>query len=112
MDPVPLFPDMFHPIATDRSRDLKHRARRITRTCKPTKYYFTDFGNSQRYKDDAERTANPLLGLSEELRPPEFKQSSEPRDPFPTDVYYLGLMMRRELLEVSKAPGSHQREVN
>ncbi|THH31343.1 hypothetical protein EUX98_g2857 [Antrodiella citrinella] len=99
MEPAPLFPDMFHPLATDRSRDLKHRARRTTRTRKPTRYYFTDFGNSEKYKTDTERTASPLLGLSKELQPPEFKQSNEPRDPFPTDVYYLGLMLRRELLE-------------
>jgi len=90
---------MFHPVATDRSRDLNHRAKHTTRTNQPTRYYFTDFGNSVKYKADAERTEGPLLGLNKDLVAPEFRESDQPRDPFPTDVYYLGLMIRRELLE-------------
>lgn len=105
MDPAPLFPDMFHPTVHDRSRTLAHHAEHTTRTRHPPRYYLTDFSNAKRYKPEAERLAAPVMGLSDSLKSPEFKDFRDmdrtpPRDPFPTDVYYLGNMIRRQLMTV------------
>ena len=100
VDPEPLYPEMFHPIATEKSRDLHGRAQRTTRTRDPTRYYFTDFSNSIRFKTEAERSAGPVLGVDSKMQAPEFRQSDEPCDPFLTDIYYLGNMLNREVLEV------------
>lgn len=100
VDPEPLYPEMFHPIATERSRDLRGHAHRTTRTRQPTRYYFADFGNSIRFKTEAERTAGPVLGVKSEMQAPEFRQSDVPCDPFLTDIYYLGNMLHRQVLQV------------
>ena len=100
IDPMPLYPQMFHPIATNRSTDLHSHAPRSTRTRHPAKYWFTDFSNAQRYKVDSPRSAGPVLGVDPKLQAPEFKESNEPRDPFPTDVYYLGNMIHHDIVEV------------
>ncbi|KAH8107784.1 hypothetical protein BXZ70DRAFT_912609 [Cristinia sonorae] len=98
LDPVSLYPEMYHPIAPGRSRDLSSQAHHTTRTVQPSKYYFTDFGNAKKYKPDDDRLAGPVsMGLQQQ--PPEFRHSSQAQDPFPTDVYYLGDMIRRELIQ-------------
>ncbi|KAJ6543681.1 hypothetical protein B0H10DRAFT_2134463 [Mycena sp. CBHHK59/15] len=53
----------------------------------PPKYYLIDFGISRRYKP-------------EQLPPPEFRNSYTPCDPFPTDIYYIGNLIRENFLDV------------
>ncbi|KAH9850489.1 hypothetical protein C2E23DRAFT_835365 [Lenzites betulinus] len=78
-DPRPMYPRMFHPRDTDRARDWKGSAKHSTRTANPVRYYFIDFGLS---------TAPEIVNWNGELL-----------DPFPTDIYYLGNMLRVYVLQ-------------
>lgn len=101
-DPRPLYPDMFHPSVPRKSRDWKGRAKHSTRTLHPVKYYFIDFGLSRRYdpKDGPPRE-HPIRGGDKSV--PEFqpgKWNGELLDPFPTDIYYLGNLIRKDIVKV------------
>jgi len=98
MDPRPLFPNLYHPQAEDRSLDFKKAAKYYTRTTRPTKYYFIDFGLSRKYNpDDGPPREDPIWGGDKTV--PEFHRSDDPCDPFPTDIYYLGNMIREDFLQ-------------
>jgi len=95
MDPYPMFPDLYHPRSTDRNRNFSGTPRRFSRTERPPKYYFIDFGLSRQYAaDNLSPRELPIKGGDKTV--PEFKgkKYNEPSDPFPTDVYYIGNMAR------------------
>lgn len=99
MDPKPLFPEMFHPRVIDWSRDLQRPAKHFARTTHPTKYYFIDFGLSRKYDPDGGPPREPpIYGGDKSV--PEFRRSPEPCDPFPTDIYYIGNLIREDFLQV------------
>ncbi|KIJ24916.1 hypothetical protein M422DRAFT_194145, partial [Sphaerobolus stellatus SS14] len=73
-----------------------------TRTKQPPKYYFIDFGISAKFEtQEPPHLVIPVLGLDRTV--PEFQGegSTLTQDPFPTDVYYLGNMIRQHFLYVS-----------
>lgn len=101
MDPRPLYPQMFHPVDGLRDMDLGKMARNYSRTARPTKYYFIDFGLSRRYtQDDAPFLEDIIRGGDKSA--PEFQGGLERCDPFPTDIYCLGNMIRENFLKVRK----------
>ncbi|KAI0363015.1 hypothetical protein BV20DRAFT_1070510 [Pilatotrama ljubarskyi] len=97
-DPRPMYPNMFHPQAQDRARDWKGAAKHYTRTARPVRYHFIDFGLSRRYNpEDVPPREHPILGGDKTV--PEFQiYDGEPIDPFPTDIYYIGNMIRTNVL--------------
>jgi hypothetical protein len=99
IDPREIYPEFFHPMKTMFKRDFNDFARHFTRTQRPPKYYFTDFGLSRKY-DPSEINPReiPILGGDKEV--PEFQNSNEPCDPFPTDVFYLGNMIKKDFIQV------------
>ncbi|THH29256.1 hypothetical protein EUX98_g4915 [Antrodiella citrinella] len=99
MDPRPLYPNMFHPAYTTKAcDDWKVSAKHYDRTLKPVKYYLIDFGLSRKYDaNDPAPREYPILGGDKTV--PEFKISDGPFDPFPTDIYYLGSMIRQDFLQ-------------
>ena len=100
MDPSGLFSETPHPCELERTYDFKGRLRRYTRTQRPPKYYFIDFGLSRRYSpDDTSPLAFPIFGGDKTV--PEFQNSKKPMNPFPTDIYYLGNMIREDFLQAS-----------
>jgi hypothetical protein len=95
-----MYPDSWHPVNYDRKRDFSDYAKHYTRTQRPPKYYFIDFGISRRFSpDDKSPLAYPILGGDKSA--PEFKKSVDQCNPFPTDIYYLGNMIRQDFLQVS-----------
>ena len=64
------------------------------------RYYFIDFGLSRRYNpDDGPPREHPIRGGDKSV--PEFKTwNGELLDPFPTDISYLGNVIKRTVLEV------------
>ena len=99
MDPVPMFPKLYHPLSKISSMDLKGYAKYYSRTLRPTKYYLIDFGLSRRYRpEDGPPREYPIWGGDKTV--PEFQHSDDPCDPFPTDIYYLGNMIRENFLKV------------
>ncbi|KAF7797599.1 hypothetical protein EIP86_008799 [Pleurotus ostreatoroseus] len=97
MDPGPLYPEMFHPISPDMNRTLTGKAKHFTRSERPVKYYFIDFGISGRYSS-REGISVPIH-IGGDRTVPEFQGSNETHNPFPTDVYYVGNLFREELLQ-------------
>jgi len=93
-----LYPDGWHfcVIHNERQHPMK-RAQHYTRTQRPPKYYLTDFGISRRYdpKDGPPRE-HPIHGGDRTV--PEFQKSIEPCDPFPTDIYYAGNLIREHIM--------------
>ena len=73
-----------------------------TRTQRPPKYYLIDFGISRRF-DPADELplSRPIIGGDKTV--PEFQGigAYTPCDPFPTDVYYAGNLIRSQFIEVS-----------
>ncbi|KAI0779507.1 hypothetical protein C8Q74DRAFT_1367393 [Fomes fomentarius] len=100
MDSTPILPDMFHPQRPWDQRHVMKDIRPYTRTARPVKYYFTDFGLSRRYSSDENNPLEvPILGGDRTV--PEFQNDHyTPRNPFHTDVYYMGNLIRTEFMEM------------
>ncbi|KAG1751902.1 hypothetical protein EDB19DRAFT_1206914 [Suillus lakei] len=99
MDAKDLYVEPYHPVEPRMKRDFSGRARHYTRTQRPPKYYFIDFGLSRRY-DPREATPleYPIFGGDKSV--PEFQNNADvPVNPFPTDVYYLGNLIREEFMD-------------
>ena len=85
--------DLIRPVKIDRKRNLK---RAYTRTQRPPRYYFIGFGLSRQYRS---RDA-----MDEPLRGGDMSQLElglgRGCNPFHTDIYYIGNLVRLEFLEV------------
>jgi len=100
MDAASMFPEGFHPHAAyqERRPDFKGRAKEFSRTQKPPRYYFIDFGLSCKY--------DSLLPPPREERVwggdrsvPEYQDDPGFHDPFPVDVYNMGNLIKVEFIE-------------
>lgn len=100
MDPRGLYPNMYHPLNRYFDVGNNHRAKHYTRTLKPVKYYFIDFGISRKF-DPQGGPPRELPILGGDRTAPELQNCRVPIDPFPTDIYYLGNFIREEILKVT-----------
>ncbi|KAF7363869.1 Protein kinase domain-containing protein [Mycena sanguinolenta] len=97
MDGASLYSIPFHPIQQDRKRDYTGKVQpSLTRTQHPVKYYLTDFGLSRRYKPEERPPLEPTTRGGDKTAP---EMELDVCDPFPTDVYYLGNLIKTEFLE-------------
>ena len=96
LDPSGMYPLGFHPSQINRDRDFRGRAKRYTRTDRPPRYYLIDFGLSRRYPSRYV-VDEPLRGGDRTA--PEHRRGKR-CNPFPTDVYYLGNLVREQFLMV------------
>ena len=101
MESLPLFPKLFHPQHVSATVDMQGRAKpRYTRTQRPVKYYLIDFGLSGIYDPHKGETLD-LPVLSGDKTVPEFQNRRDQlHDVYPTDVYYIGNMVRGSFLQV------------
>ena len=99
LDPSNMYPESFHPVRLSRSRDFRHKAKAYTRTRRPSRYLLIDFGLS-RYYDPANGPPldKPLRGGDKSA--PEHQDGKTLCNPFPTDVYYLGNLVREYFMQV------------
>ena len=98
MDADSLYPKGFHPAVTvsDASgAELAYPKRR--RDVGGVKYYFIDFGISSRFEADEERKVIGVLGQDQDVPELSFEV---PYDPFLTDVFIIGNLIKREFIEV------------
>ncbi len=79
-------------------------ARHFTRTERPPKYFFIDFGISRKYEASDTAPIDDIIRGGDKS-PPEFRNPTGRCNPFPTDVYYLGNTIRTYFLNV-RPPGS------
>jgi len=94
-----MFPEGWHFVNYDNKRDdINVEAKYYTRSRCPPKYYLTDFGLSRRYDPkDGPPLEYPILGGDKTV--PEFQKSIKPCDPFPTDIYYAGNLIREYIFK-------------
>ena len=98
MDATNLYIDPFHPVDHYMKRDFSGYARFKTRTERPPKYYFIDFGLSRRYDSISNALDLPVWGGDKQV--PEFENYDCPYNPFPTDVFYIGHAIKEDFLDV------------
>ncbi|KDQ51608.1 hypothetical protein JAAARDRAFT_41078 [Jaapia argillacea MUCL 33604] len=103
LDPTSLYPNSFHPVQTKRKPNFDRNAKHYTRTQRPTKYLFIDFGISRRYKPEDMPPNEPIIDGADRTVP-EFREEVAERtglscNPFPTDIYYMGNMIREEFIQ-------------
>ena len=101
MDSKRLYPNGFHPIDIDYDYKRNRYARRWTRTERPPKYLLIDFGLSRYYDPDRGPPLDlPVRGIDK--TPPEVQGEKYNKfsNPFATDIYYLGNMIKMEFFDV------------
>lgn len=92
-----------HPIVRSKSYDFKRRVTCVTRTERPVKYYFTDFGISCRLPENVtDPRETPIMGGDRSV--PEHQRPIGPQNPYRTDVYCLGNLFRTQFLQVCNPP--------
>ncbi|KAG1751144.1 kinase-like domain-containing protein [Suillus lakei] len=98
MDAKDLYPEPYHPVQPHMKRDFSGYVKHFTRTQRPPKYYLIDFGLSRRYDATEENPLEyPIFGGDKSV--PEFQKNADvPMNPFPTDIYYLGNVIREQFL--------------
>ncbi|KAG2153111.1 kinase-like domain-containing protein [Suillus bovinus] len=98
MDAKDLYPQPYHPAQPHMKRDFSGYVNHLTRTQRPPKYYLIDFGLSRRYDATEENPREyPIFGGDKSV--PEFQKNIDvPINPFPTDIYYLGNVIREQFL--------------
>ena len=101
-DPSEMFPEGYHPSQMNRSRDFQGRAKWYTRTQRPPRYYLIDFGLSRQYFSRKALDA-PLRGGDKSA--PEHRNAAL-CNPFHTDIYYLGNLVRQEFIQVRIGDGN------
>lgn len=99
MDAKDLYAEPYHPVNPRMKRDFSGRVGHYTRTQRPPKYYYIDFGLSRQYDASEENPLEyPVFGGDKSA--PEFQNNVDvPLNPFPTDVYYLGNVVREQFLK-------------
>ena len=104
MDAKPILPKLWHFVSPWRTRDYKKDVSPGSRTAHPVKYLWVDFGLARRYSpDDPNPLEPPILGGDKSV--PEFQQDPiVPCNPFATDVYYVGNLIREDFLRVRTFP--------
>ncbi|TFY66061.1 hypothetical protein EVG20_g5022 [Dentipellis fragilis] len=103
MDATHLYPDLWHPSDIHKRRDWKGKAKHYTRTQCPVKYYFIDYGLSEQYDREKARTWPPLElpvhGGDKSAPENQEKNYNIPCNPFATDIYYIGNLVRENFIQ-------------
>jgi hypothetical protein len=98
-DPSELFPEPYHPVKINLSRDFTHRVTPHNRYKYPPTYYLIDFGISRHYPNRSGPVTEQIIcGLDKTV--PEHEDPLKPCDPFATDVYLIGNLVRQNFIEV------------
>ncbi|KIM75907.1 hypothetical protein PILCRDRAFT_13116 [Piloderma croceum F 1598] len=98
-----MYTDGWHPCNRRYMRDNFRLAKHFSRTERPPMYYFIDFGISCRYgPDDKAPLELPIRGGDKTV--PEFIDDINlPRNPFQTDIYYVGNLIRESVIDEYKS---------
>ena len=105
LDPSNMFPESFNPAVIERSKDFRRKAKWYSRTRRPTRYLFIDFGLSRRYDPAIVPPLDtPIRGGDKSA--PEHKDRAIQYNLFPTDVYYIGNMIREDFMQAYALPSS------
>ncbi|KAH8988767.1 kinase-like domain-containing protein [Lactarius hatsudake] len=98
LDPSGMYPNSFHPVDPGKSKDFRRKVKGYSRTRRPTRYLLIDFGHSRIYDPaNGPPLDQPLAGGDKSA--PEHQDQKGLCNPFPTDVYYLGNLVRKHYMQ-------------
>ncbi|TFK74313.1 hypothetical protein BDN72DRAFT_81236 [Pluteus cervinus] len=98
MDGEQMFPEGWNHFSGDITPRGEKHTTFFTRTQRPPKYYIIDFGLSRQYDpSDTNPLEKPIIGGDKTV--PEFQTDKELFNPFHTDIYYMGNLIRRYIME-------------
>ncbi|TFK74309.1 hypothetical protein BDN72DRAFT_789580 [Pluteus cervinus] len=93
-----LFPDRWNQRFAHLTPEGQRHTNFFTRTQRPPTYFLIDFGISRRYDpSNTNPLEEPIYGGDKTV--PEFETDKEAFNPFQTDIYYMGNMIRKSLIE-------------
>ena len=99
LDPSGMYPESFHPVEINRSIDFRKKAKAYSRTRRPPRYFLIDLGLSRQYDPaNGPPLDVPLRGGDKSA--PEHQDRDTPCNPFPTDIYYVGNLVREHFAKV------------
>lgn len=94
MDGSPLYPGGFHPMRRRFSPDVIDELKPLSRIDHPVRYYYIDFGLSERFAPGASSLVVGDVGRDNEV--PELS-STVPYDGYKADIHALGNLFHKEL---------------
>ncbi|KAJ7156503.1 hypothetical protein C8R43DRAFT_1065410 [Mycena crocata] len=97
LDPSDLFPYGTHPVNDWANSANDGFASHTTRTACWPRYYIIDFGLSRRYDPALGPPLEDIIYAADKT-PPEHAGNAQACNPFPTDIYLLGNLLRREFI--------------
>ncbi|KAI0823384.1 kinase-like domain-containing protein [Trametes gibbosa] len=97
MEPA-VYSDTPHPMFRSKNYEFTGKVKLRTRTECPVKYYYTDFGISCQISAETKRPREPPV-LGGDRSVPEHQKLDEPRDPYRTDMYCLGNVIRMQFIQ-------------
>jgi hypothetical protein len=98
-DASKMYPKGFHPVQINRNRNFNGAAKAYTRTQRPPVYYLIDFGLSRQYAS-RDVTDLPLRGGDKSAPEHQLRRLC---NPFQTDIYYIGNLVRDQFMKVCPA---------
>lgn len=106
MDATVLYPRSWHPLRINTLPGFTHifeakKAPHYTRTSRPVKYYLINYRSSRRYRYEEMPPNEPIVMGGDKSVPEHFSDKLGSCDPFPTDIYCLGNLIKEHLLRVS-----------
>jgi hypothetical protein len=102
-----MYPDGWHPCSRRYMRDnFPHLAKHFSRTERPPKYYFIDFGISRRYGPEDKAPLELSIRGGDKTVPEFVDDINLARNPFQTDIYYVGNLIREAVIYVSEEASS------
>ncbi|EGO28004.1 hypothetical protein SERLADRAFT_462397 [Serpula lacrymans var. lacrymans S7.9] len=96
MDGAALYPDGFHPIRMNYSRDGVFKVEPLPRIDNSVRYYFIDFGMSTKFATGASPYVVGAKGRDQDV--PELSRDV-PYNAYEVDIYTLGNLYRKEFFE-------------
>ena len=97
LDPSAMYPKGFHPVRINRGRDFKGSPPRYNRTQRPPRYYLI-YSSLTRQYNTRNALDEPLPG-GDRSAPEHWRLGR--CNPFRTDIYYLGDLVREHFMEVN-----------
>ena len=105
MDSKRMYPNGFHPMEINYDYKRGRFPRRWTRTERPPKYLLIDFGLSRFYDPSRGSPLDlPVRGIDKTAPEIQGEKYNEFCNPFATDIYYLGNMIKMEFVDVCTSP--------
>ena len=101
MDARPLYPEGYHPVRQNYTPDGMYTISPLSRTDRPVRYYYIDFGLSVQFAPGAAPYVVGDVGRDTDV--PELSDSV-PYDAFKVDIFALGNLFYKEFYQVSPRP--------